>query len=361
MLYAPLTLPSGLVLANRIALAPMTNLQSLPDGSLGDDELAWLAARADGGFGLIATCAAYVALDGKAWDGQLGIDRDDQLPGLRRLAARIRSAGAAAIVQVFHGGVRATARLTGEQVWSASTWSEDGKAFEVPRVATRDDIERVIVQFADAAVRAERAGFDGIELHGAHGYLLSQFLSSTMNPRDDGWGGDLDGRARLMLEVFAACRARTRPGFTIGVRLSLEDYGHARGMDLDDNIEVARRLAEAGADFIHVSLWDAAAMTKKRPGEHAIPLVRAALPREVAVFAAGAVWSPGEAVTLLERGAEVVALGRAGILNPDWPRHARAASWEPMRPPITRAQLLDRAVSPVFAQYLSRWKNFVAD
>src|SRR6185295_18253617 len=199
-----MTLQSGLVVPNRIALAPMTNGQSLPDGSLGDDELQWLARRADGGFGLVATCAAYVALDGKAWDGQLGVDRDDHVPGLARLAARLRGAGAAAIVQLFHGGVRATRRLTGEQVWSASTWHEDKKDFEPPRPGTAGDIARLIDQFAAAAARCERAGFDGIEIHGAHGYILSQFLSATMNPRTDGWGGDLVGRARLVREVTRA-------------------------------------------------------------------------------------------------------------------------------------------------------------
>jgi len=364
VLHEPLTLASGLVIPNRIALAPMTNLQSLSDGQVGDDELAWLGLRADGGFGLVSTCAAYVALDGKAWEGQLGIDRDDQLPGLARLASRIRRSGAVSIVQLFHGGVRSTSRVTGEQVWSASTWTEETKGYEVPRAATVADLERVIEQFAAAAVRAERAGFDGVELHAAHGYLLSQFLSSTMNPRTDGWGGDLEGRARLVREVLRACRARTGRGFTIGVRLSLEDYGHARGMDLDDNIKVAQWLATGdaeGTDFVHVSLWDAAPMTTKRPTQHAIPLVRAALPKQVAVFAAGSVWTRADAELLVERGAEVVALGRAAILNPDWPRRVHEVGWAPLRPPMTRAQLLDRAVSPVFAQYLSRWKGFVAD
>ncbi len=361
MLHEPLTLASGAVLPNRIAVAPMTNQQSLPDGRLGDDELAFLARRADGGFGMVTTCAAYVALDGKAWDGELGVDRDEQLPGLERLAGRIRKTGALAIAQLFHGGVRATARLTGEQVWSASTWQEDAATFEPPRPATLQDLERVIARFAEAAERVQRAGFDGIELHGAHGYLLSQFLSRTMNPRSDGWGGDLEGRARLIREVMRATRARTGARFTIGVRLSFEDYGHAKGMDLDDNLQVARWLAADGADFIHVSLWDAAAMTKKRPDQHAVPLVRAALPAHVAVFAAGSIWSRADAESVLERGADVIALGRAAIMNPDWPRGVRDPAWEPTRPPLTRAQLLERSVSPAFAQYLSRWKNFVAD
>ena len=131
----------------------MTNGQSLADGRLGDDELNWLARRADGGFGLIETCAAYVGLDGKAWDGQLGVDRDDDIPGLTRLAGRLRRGGATAYVQLFHGGVRATQRLTGEQVWSASTWHEDAPTFESPRPGTAGDIARLIDQFATAAER----------------------------------------------------------------------------------------------------------------------------------------------------------------------------------------------------------------
>ena len=360
MLHEPFTLRAGAVVPNRIALAPMTNRQSLPDGRLGDDELAWLALRADGGFGLIETCAAYVALDGKAWDGELGIDRDEDLPGLTRLATRVRQGGALAVVQLFHGGVRAASSLTGEQVWSASTWHEDGPTFETPRPATAADLERVIEQFAAAAARAQRAGFDGVELHGAHGYLLSQFLSTTMNPRTDGWGGDLVGRARLIREVTRAVRARVGPRFVVGVRLSLEDYGSARGLDLDDSLQVCAWLAEDGVDFLHASLWRGAENTQKRPEQHPVPLVRAAVPRDVAVIAAGSIWTRGEAEALLARGADLVAIGRAAIINPDWPRQVRDPGWEPKRPPVTRAELLERAVSPVFAEYLTRWKNFIA-
>ncbi|MGN6110181.1 MAG: NADH:flavin oxidoreductase [Kofleriaceae bacterium] len=368
MLYEPLTLRSGVVVPNRIALAPLTNLQSLPDGTAGPDEIEFLGRRADGGFGLVSTCAAYVARDGQAWDGQLAIDRAERVAGLSRIAARIRRTGAAAIVQLFHGGVRAVSRLTGEQVWSASSWREDGERFEVPRAATAGDLSRVIDQFAAAASYAERAGFDGVELHAAHGYLLSQFLSRTMNPRDDGWGGDLAGRARLVREVARACRARVTSRFAIGVRLSFEDHGYARGQDLDDNLAVARWLAEDGVDFVHASLWDGAAMSKQRPGAHVVTLARAALPPSVAVLAAGSIWTPADAHALIERGADVVAIGRAAILDPDWPRRAAPQLARPgadapaaILPPLTRAALHDRAVSPVFAGYLTRWKDFVAD
>jgi 2,4-dienoyl-CoA reductase-like NADH-dependent reductase (Old Yellow Enzyme family) len=218
----------------------------------------------------------------------------------------------------------------------------------------------VIDQFAAAARRVQLAGFDGIELHGAHGYLLSQFLSATMNPRSDGWGGDLAGRARLLREVVRAVRARVGRQFTVGVRLSLEDWGNARGLDLDDNLQVARWLADDGVDFVHASLWNSMAMTKKYPDRHAVPLLRAALPRDVAVIACGGLWTAADAIALRERGADIIAIGRAAICNPSWPIAARAPGWEPRRPPLTRAELLERSVSPVFITYLTRWKNFVA-
>lgn len=337
----------------------MTNQQSQPDGLLGADELAFLAARADGGFGLIQTCATYVAQDGKAWPGELGIDRDDCVPGLQRLATRIHAGGAAAMVQLFHAGVRAEPAVSGEQPWSASTWTEDTAGFVAPRVATQADLARVIEQFATGAARAERAGFDGVELHGAHGYLLSQFLSRTMNPRTDGWGGDLEGRARLTREVMRACRARCSPRFAIGVRLSFEDFGNARGMDLDDNIQVARWLAEDGADFIHASLWDVARNAVKYPEQHVLTLLRSALPRAVGVFTAGKIWTREDAEHALALGADIVALGRAGILNPDWPRRVARQDAPIAQPPMAAADLVARAVSPPFVEYLRRWKNFV--
>jgi 2,4-dienoyl-CoA reductase-like NADH-dependent reductase (Old Yellow Enzyme family) len=350
VLFQPLTLRCGLVLANRIALAPMTNGQSLPDGRLGEDEYNWIARRADGGYGMIETCAAYVALDGKAWAGELGVDRDDDLPGLTRLAARIKQGGAAAIVQLFHGGVRAASKLTGTQVWSASVFHEDGPAFETPRAATDDDIARVIEQFAAAAARCEAAGFDGVELHGAHGYLLCQFLSRTMNPRP--W----QERAGFVRRVMQAVRARVSPTFCVGVRLSLEDRGSANGLDLDESLQVARWLADDGADFIHASLWDASKPTLKRPAEHPIPLVRAAVPAEVAVIVAGALWTHADAQAALARGADGVAIGRAAILNPDWPRTDGVR-----RTPATRDYLGSVAVSPVFQDYLTRWHDFVRE
>jgi 2,4-dienoyl-CoA reductase-like NADH-dependent reductase (Old Yellow Enzyme family) len=365
-LFSPLTFRNGVRAKNRVALAPMTNLQSHADGSLSDDELRWLVRRAEGGFGVVATCAAHVALDGHAWPGELGIYDDALLPGLTRLASALHGAGhdagsaprTLAMVQLFHGGARASAELIGERPWTASEIPGDAAA---PRAGTTAEVERVVVRFRDAAVRAHRAGFDGVELHGAHGYLLCQFLS-RLNRRSDGWGGpSFVGRARLLREVTRAVRAAVPPSFVVGVRISPEDFGNAKGLDLDESLTLASWLAEDGIDFLHLSLWTAANTTTKRPAEHPIPLFRDVVPAAVPLVVAGKVWTRADADEALERGADAVALGRAAIANPDWPARAALATWEPRRPPLTVAELQERGLSEAFAHYMRGWKGFVAD
>lgn len=350
----PLVLRTGLRATNRVVLAPMTNKQSHDDGTLADDELAWLCSRAEGGFGTVMTCAAHVAKDGQGWTGELGIFDDRHVPGLRRLADALRERGAASIVQIFHGGMRADPEVTGVVPWTAS-------AAEGARAATSEDLEAVIDRFAAAAARAQQAGFDGLEIHGAHGYLFTQFLSATGNQRDDAWGGPLEHRARLLREVARAIRARVRGDFTVGVRLSPEDFGNTRGIDLDETIQVARWLADDGVDFVHVSLWRSNLNTAKYPDRHAVDLFRAALPSDVALFAAGGVWTRAEADALLARGADAVALGRCAIINRDWPRRIVDPEWVATRPPVSIAELRAAGLSPAFAEYMRAWKNFVRD
>jgi 2,4-dienoyl-CoA reductase-like NADH-dependent reductase (Old Yellow Enzyme family) len=352
-LFDPLVFRTGLRARNRIVLAPLTNMQSEVDGSLGDAEMRWLTSRAAGGFGVVTTCAAHVSRDGQGWPGELGVYDDALLPGLSRLASALRERGAASIVQIFHGGLRADPALIGTTPWSAS--DVDGA-----RAATHEDITRVIDQFADAAVRSRDAGFDGVEIHGAHGYLFTQFLSATQNLRTDAWGGPLEHRARLLRETMRAIRSRLGPRFTVGVRLSPEDFGNARGLDLDESVQTARWLADDGADFIHLSLWHALDNTAKRPEAHAIPLFRAALPADVRILAAGAIWTRAEAEQVLAKGADAAVLGRSAIINADWPLRAVDPAWEPRRPPVTIDELRANGLSPVFAEYLRRFKNFVA-
>jgi 2,4-dienoyl-CoA reductase-like NADH-dependent reductase (Old Yellow Enzyme family) len=339
----------------------MTNQQSNLDGSLHDDELRWLARRADGGFGVIETCAAHVTRDGQSWEGQLGTFSDELLPGLTRLASTLREKKSFSLVQLFHGGVRSPSSITGGQPISASAFTEERPGFETPRAASEEDIARLIGAFRDAAVRCHRAGFDGVELHGAHGYLLGQFLSKTMNTRADGWGGTFENRARFLRETLRAVRGAVPASFTVGVRISPEDLGQARGLDLDENLQLTRWLAQDGIDFLHISLWEVANKTQKYPEKHPVPLFREALPASIPLVSCGNIWTGAEAEGQLALGADAVALGRSGIGNPDWSRLVLQEGQAPARPPFTRAELEARSLSPKFAGYMARWKGFVKE
>jgi 2,4-dienoyl-CoA reductase-like NADH-dependent reductase (Old Yellow Enzyme family) len=355
-LFAPLSLRPGVVARNRVWLAPLTNMQSHPDGTCSEHEERFLGMRADGGFGLVETCAAYVAQDGKAWPGELGVHDDAMVPGLTRLAARIHAGGALASVQLFHGGLRASSTVSGEPTWSASAYEEPGLV--TPRAASEEDFERVLGDFAAAARRCARAGFDAVELHGAHGYLLSQMQSTVYNRRTDRWGGSLENRARLIREVTRTVRA-VAPSLVLAVRLSPEDFGQAKGIDLDETIQLARWLVEDGMEVLHLSLWRSSVATRKRPDAHATPLFREAVGPRVRIVVAGGVWSREDADRQLAHGADAVALGRAAIANHDWP--ARIADGRPIaRIPVTEAHLLEEGLSPGFVDYMRNWKGFVA-
>lgn len=342
----PLILRCGLTLPGRAALAPLTNTQSHADGTLADAELRWLERRARGGFALIETCATFVSEEGQAWEGQLGAASDAHVPGLTRLAAAVKAHGPVAIVQLHHGGALAT--LAPERL---STGGPEGA-----RAATPADLVRVVDDYVAAALRCQNAGFDGVEVHGANGYLFTQFLAPDDNPRTDAWGGDLTGRARLLRDTVRAVRDATRPGFAVGVRISPVDTWARRGLVLADGVELAKWLAEDGVDWVHLSLQDAAG-----PPPHEdlrVPVARAirdALPPDVAVLAAGGLRTHADAARALDAGVDVTVVGKAAIVDPDWPHHPDG----PPPIPWTPEALARVDVSPVFVRYLQRFPGLM--
>ena len=223
-LFEPLAFTRGPAMKNRFMLAPMTNCQSHDDGRLSDEELRWLAMRAEGGFGLTMTCASHVQARGRGFPGQLGIFSDVHVEGLSRLAAAIKRNGSVAVAQLHHAGMRAPPALIGSQPVSPSDDAETGA-----RALSHDEVVQLREDFIAAALRAERAGFDGVELHGAHGYVLCQFLSPETNRRTDEYGGTLENRSRLLLEILSGIRERCRSDLTVGVRLSPERFGMRLG------------------------------------------------------------------------------------------------------------------------------------
>ncbi|MBL4666354.1 MAG: NADH:flavin oxidoreductase [Sneathiella sp.] len=353
-LFNPLTFQHGPEMKNRVVMAPITNWQSHEDGNLSDDEYKWLTMRASAGFGLTMTCAAHVQAGGKGFPGQLGFFSDDLLPGLTRLAEGIKDGGSIAIAQLYHGGMRASKELTGEQPVSASALEKYGT-----RALSTKEVEQMVEDFVLAAIRAEKAGYDGVEIHGAHGYLLCQFLSPELNLRDDKYGGSLENRARIIFEIIDGVRDRCRDDFNISVRLSPERFG----MKLAEVIEVAKKiLSEGKIDFLDMSLWD----FKKEPEEEefkgrSLMSYFTELDRgDVRLTVAGKIMSAADCREVLDAGVDFVMAGRAGILHHDFVQKLEAdTDFESIQLPVTRAHLEKEGLNPRFLDYMASWDGFV--
>jgi 2,4-dienoyl-CoA reductase-like NADH-dependent reductase (Old Yellow Enzyme family) len=340
---------------NRFILAPLTNLQSHADGTLSDEEFHWLTLRAAGGFGLVMTCASHVQAIGQGFPGQLGIWSDIHVAGLTRLAAEIRRHGSVAVAQLHHAGLRSPAALIGTAPVSASNDEKTGA-----RALSSDEVEQLTEDFILAALRAERAGFDGVQVHGAHGYVVCQFLSPIVNRRDDRYGGSLENRCRLLFDIVEGIRSRCRPDFLVGVRLSPERFG----MTLTESTVIAQRLMRSGLiDLLDMSLWD----VFKEPEEEEFrerPLLDwfTALDRgEVRLSVAGKIQSARDAGRVLAAGADLLTIGRAAILHHDFPEQCRDDPFfEPVELPVTADYLRSEGLSDPFIEYMKNWEGFVA-
>jgi 2,4-dienoyl-CoA reductase-like NADH-dependent reductase (Old Yellow Enzyme family) len=352
-LFQPLALQHGPAMKNRFMLAPLTNLQSHPNGLLSDDEFRWLTMRAEGGFGLTMTCAAHVQAQGQGFPGQLGVFSDDHIPGLARLASAIKAAGSVAALQMHHAGNRSPKDLVGQPLCPSDDEATGARAL------TLGEVEGLVESFVAAAVRAEKAGFDGVEIHGAHGYVLAQFLSPEVNRREDRYGGSLENRARIVFEIIEGVRARTGPDFQLGLRLSPERFG----LQLSEIREVAQTVMRGGRiDYLDMSLWD----VRKEPTEEAhkgrsLMSYFTELDRgTVKLGVAGKIMTPQQAADTLAAGADYVLLGRAAILHHDFPERARREQgFEPIALPVTREHLETEGLGPAFVTYMSTWPGFV--
>jgi 2,4-dienoyl-CoA reductase-like NADH-dependent reductase (Old Yellow Enzyme family) len=355
-LFEPLTFRRGPAMKNRFMLAPLTNLQSHADGTLSEEEFNWLTLRARGGFGLVMTCASHVQAIGQGFPGQLGIWSDRHVQGLTRLAAELKRHGSVAAVQLHHAGLRSPATLIGEAPVSASDDEKTGA-----RALSTEEVEQLAEDFVLAALRAERAGFDGVQVHGAHGYIVCQFLSATVNRRDDRYGGSLENRCRLLFDIVEGIRARCRPDFLLSVRLSPERFG----MTLNETTLIAQRLLDSGLiDLLDLSLWD----VFKEPEEAEFkskPLIDWFTPLErgeVRLSVAGKIRSAEDARRVFDAGVDALTIGRAAILHHDFPERCRDDPFfEPVDLPVTPDYLRSEGLSDKFIEYMSSWEGFVAE
>lgn len=355
-LYEPLGFSHGPEMKNRFMLAPLTNSQSHEDGVLSDEEFHWLTMRAKGGFGLTMTCAAHVQAVGKGFPGQLGVFGDEHIEGLTRLANAINNEGSVSIVQLHHAGMRSPAELIGEAPHCPSADEKFGA-----RALTTEEVIKLRDDFIAAAVRSEKAGFHGVELHGAHGYIICQFLSPDINRREDQYGGSPENRARILFEIIDGIRAECGDDFMLGVRLSPERFG----VRMTEIMDIVRRLyAEDKIDFLDMSLWDVFKEPEEDEfkGRSLMSWFTEIERGNVRLGVAGQIRSPQDAERVIAEGVDWVMLGRAAILNHDFPaQYQRDPAFTPTPLPVTREYLKNEGLSDKFVDYMGRWPGFVAD
>ncbi len=237
-------------LTNRFVRSATWEGMAAEDGSCTPKLMELVTRLAEGGVGLIITSHAYVRQDGQAGPWQLGIYKDELINGLREMARAVHGHGSRIVVQLAHAGFFANPKLTGQTPMALS--QVEGFAKSPRREMTAEDIRDIVESFSRAARRAEEAGYDGVQIHGAHGYLLSQSLSPVFNKRGDAYGGSAENRARFLLEVVNGVRDSVGPDFSVLIKMNCEDFLEG-GLTLDDSLKIGTMLAEGGIDAIELS------------------------------------------------------------------------------------------------------------
>lgn len=347
-LFSPLALPNGVVIPNRIAKAAMEENMADDDHAPSAELIALYRAWAEGGAGLIIT--GNVMVDARAMTGPAGVvlEDDRHLDRFRTWAETARAGGGQVWIQINHPGRQMPAGL-GQETLAPSAVALDlgaqSKAFPVPREMTAADIADVTLRFVTTAVLAERAGFTGVEIHAAHGYLLSQFLSPLANHRKDRWGGSLENRARLLLDIVRGVRAAVSPGFALAVKLNSADFQRG-GFSPEDARTVVQMLGTLGVDLVELSggSYEAPAMMGSARDERT--LAREAYFLEFAhdivkvatmpLMVTGGIRRREVAEKVIESGVAMAGIATALAIEPNLPRNWRAGKADaPALKPIT--------------------------
>ncbi|OGN92708.1 MAG: hypothetical protein A2Z75_01490 [Chloroflexi bacterium RBG_13_50_10] len=334
----------SLKLKNRLIMPPMATNYASKDGSVTDRQIDYYEERAKGGAGLVIVEISCVdAPTGKGTMRQIVIDHDRFIPALSKLAAAIKRHGAKAAIQIHHAGRQTSSVITGLQPVAPSPIPLPGG--EPPRELTSDEIAALIVCFAEAAERAKKAGFDGVEIHGAHGYLISEFLSPLSNHRQDAYGGSIENRARFLLEVIKAIRSKVGRDYPVWCRLSGMEIGADGGITVEETQTVALQAEKAGVDAIHVSahtVGPARRPPMAQPPCSFVPLAQAV--KEVVsvpVVAVGRIPLEFAEEVIRDGKADFVSMGRELLVDPYLPQKAESGKPEDIRPCIYCLTCLD--------------------
>jgi 2,4-dienoyl-CoA reductase-like NADH-dependent reductase (Old Yellow Enzyme family)/thioredoxin reductase len=323
---------------NRFVMAPMVTNYCEKDGTVTDRLLAYHRARAKGGVGLIITEAAYVHPCGKGFSNELGIYKDELITGLKKLADAVHAENGKIAVQLYHSGRQSYTAVTGMPLIAPSP-IPCPVCCGMPEEMTKADIEQMADAFAEAARRAKEAGFDAVEIHGAHGYLLNQFLSPYSNQRSDEYGGSPDNRARFPLEVLKKVRDRVGQDFPVTYRLTSAEFVPG-GLTIEDTKAFARILVDKGVDAIHVSggVYESAAMIIQPA---ALPqgiyaenasAIKEAIRGRVPVIVVGRIKEPDVMESLVASGkVDMIAMGRGLLADEAFPAKLKAGNLTDIR------------------------------
>ena len=315
-----------LELKNRVVMPPIATYRSTEDGKVTDEMLAYYGERArHGHVGLIVTEHSYITLKGKAKARQLSIASDADVDGLRKLTEAIHQNGTKAFAQLNHAGSAAMRSVSGMPAIAPSALplpvTPPPGGDELPRELTAAEIGTIVREFSDAALRAKAAGYDGVEIHSAHGYLLNQFYSPLTNKRLDDYGGSLENRLRFLLETVRAVRDAVGSAYPISVRLGGCDY-MAGGSTIADSVKASVLLQDAGINLLSVT----GGMCRYTRAGHAeagyFQDMSSAIKKNttIPVLLTGGVKTVEDAESLLlNRAADMIGVGRAMMQNPNWP------------------------------------------
>ena len=326
-LFTPFSIGS-LQLTNRIVMPPMATNYASPKGLVTDRQIAYYVERAKGGVGYLTVEHTGVLEQGKASPKMLLVSSDEHAAAIARLVDSVHRAGGKIVVQINHAGRQTSTAITGAPIVGPSPVACPTRT-EIPKELSAGEIEEITEAFVAAASRVKSAGADGVELHMAHGYLLCAFLSPFSNRRNDGYGGDLEGRTRIPREVLRSVRRRVGPDFPILCRLSGDEYVDG-GLRVDETVQIARLLEKDGADALHVSACNAASGYLNHPPYyveegvfvHLAAAVKSAV--RVPVIAVGRIRNPVMADQVIRDGkADLISMGRALIADPHLPRKAK--------------------------------------
>ena len=338
-LFRPIVI-NQLPVKNRLVVPPMVTNYGDEDGNVTDRSISYLEERAKGGWGLIILEATAVSPDGRGFPRQPCLFSDSQIPALRRLADAIHRHGARLAVQLYHAGRQTYAALLGGPPVAPSALPCP-VCRDVPQELQPHDIERLVHDFGEAARRAREAGVDAVEVHGAHGYLINQFISPYSNRRTDEYGGTIAGRLRFPVEVLKAVRRAVGADFPIIYRLSARERVPG-GLDIEDTLSIAPYLVEAGADALHISTGVYESMPYIIPpfslpeGLNVSDAWELKTVVKVPVIVAGRIVDPAFAEQVVAAGrSDMVAMGRASIVDPYLPLKAAAGELEDIRPCIS--------------------------